>query len=137
MKKKTPSRARIALVEDEGDFRAILRRWLTPHYDTMSFLDAEDLLESGPDDVVPDLIVSDVVMPGINGFTLCQTLRGDPRFAAVPVLLLTGLDSDEGFLRGMEAGADAYLTKPVDRAELLKKIGELLAQRAAAAPARL
>ncbi len=124
-------RARIALVEDEGDYRAILRRWLAPQYDTMSFLDAEDLLESEHDAVAPDLIISDVVMPGLNGFRLCETLRGDPRFASVPVLLLTGLQSDDGFLMGLEVGADGYLTKPVERARLLAKVRELLDARAA------
>lgn len=131
MNKREEPRARIALVEDEGDFRAILRRWLSPRYDTMSFLDAEDLLESDPDAVVPDLVISDVRMPGLNGFRLCETLRADPRYAGVPVLLLTGVDSDEGFLLGLEAGADAYLTKPVERAQLLEKIAELLEMRMA------
>lgn len=131
MKGHDEPRACIALVEDEGDFRAVLRRWLTPRYDTMSFLDAEDLLESEPGTVEPDLIISDVVMPGLNGFKLCETLRGDPRFASVPILLLTGLDSDEGFLRGVESGADAYLTKPVERELLLAKIAELLGARTA------
>lgn len=134
MNKNAQPRARIALVEDEGDFRAVLRRWLAPRYDTMSFLDAEDLLETEPDAVVPDLIISDVKMPGINGFRLCETLRGDPRYARVPVLLLTGLDSDEGFLMGLEAGADGYLTKPVERERLLEKIHELLELKAARAP---
>ncbi len=131
MNKQAEPRARIALVEDEGDYRAILRRWLAPRYDTMSFLDAEDLLESDPDAVVPDLIISDVRMPGINGFRLCETLRSDPRYGEVPVLLLTGLQSDEGFLMGLEAGADAYLTKPVERPRLLQKVRELLELRAA------
>lgn len=120
-------RARIALVDDEGEFRAILRRWLAPRYDTMSFLDAEDLLESEPDAVAPDLIISDVMMPGMDGYRLRQTLRGDPRYASVPVLFLTSLDSDEAFLHGMEAGGEGYLAKPVERERLLECIEQILA----------
>jgi DNA-binding response OmpR family regulator len=119
-------RARIAIVDDEGDFRAILRAWLAPRYDTLSFLDAEDLLESGAESLPLDLIISDVRMPGMNGFKLAETLRGDPRWARVPILFLTGLDSDEGFVMGWEAGGAAYLAKPVERKDLLDKIESLL-----------
>lgn len=124
------SRDRIAVIDDDADFRALVRRWLVPRYQTAGYADAEELLASGE---IPDLVLSDVKMPGLNGFRLCERLRADPRFAGVPVLFLTGVDCDEGFLLGEEAGADGYLTKPVERLTLLEKIGALLERRHARA----
>lgn len=124
------SRLRVAVIDDDPDFRAVVRRWLSARYDTAGYSDGEALLASGE---APDLVVSDVKMPGLNGFRLCERLREDARFAGVPVLLLTGVDCDEGFLLGEEAGADGYLTKPVERLALLEKIGGLLERRHAGA----
>ena len=131
MTRKTTERRRVAIVEDEGDFRALVRRWLAPDYDTLSFLDAEDLLESEQEATPLDLIITDVKMPGLDGFSFCRTLRSDSRWSRVPVLFLTGLDSDESFLQGVEAGGDAYLAKPVERLQLLHKIAELLDRKPA------
>lgn len=124
------SRPRVAVIDDDPDFRAVVRRWLSARYDTAGYPNAEALLASGE---APDLVVSDVKMPGLNGFRLCERLRADARFAGVPVLLLTGVDCDEGFLLGEEAGADGYLTKPVERLTLLEKVGGLLERRHAGA----
>lgn len=128
MKKKTEKRPLIAVVEDDPDFRAIVRSWLKPRYDTVSYESADALLDDDPDEFAPDLLITDVKMPGLNGFRLCETLRKHPRFDRLPVLFLTGVDSDEGFLLGQEAGASAYLTKPVERKTLLEKISTLLEQ---------
>jgi DNA-binding response OmpR family regulator len=130
-KKKTAlaerlARPRIAIVEDDADFRDLVRGWLAPRYDTMSFESADECLDSDDDAFDPDLLITDVKMPGLSGFKLCETVRAHPRYSRLPVLFLTGVDSDEGFLLGQEAGASAYLTKPVERALLLAKIEELL-----------
>lgn len=130
MKRQKSDRPRVAIVEDEPDFRAVVRSWLNPLYDTLSFESAEELLDSDPDSVAPDVIITDVKMPGLNGFRLCESLREHPRYSRVPVLFLTGVDSDEGFLLGQEAGASAYLTKPVERATLLQRIEQLLDSQA-------
>lgn len=124
------SAARVAVIDDDADFRAIVRRWLAPRYRTAGFAAAEQLLAS---DDIPDLVLLDVKMPGLNGFRLCERLRSDPRFAGVAVLFLTGVDCDEGFLLGAEAGADGYLTKPVERLALLEKVAALLERRQARA----
>lgn len=123
---KKTNRRRIVLVEDDPDYREILRGWLQPRYDTMSFESADELLETDPDEFATDLLITDVKMPGLNGYRLCEILRKNPRFDRLPVLFLTGVGSDEGFLLGYEAGASAYLTKPVERATLLEKIATLL-----------
>lgn len=131
MRKDAAARPRIAVIEDDAEFRAIVAGWLRPRYEVAAYAVAEELLAGAAP--APDLVISDVKLPGLNGFRCCEELRKDPRFAGVPVLFLTGVDSDEGFLLGLEAGADAYLTKPVERLSLLEKIGELLERSRAGA----
>lgn len=124
-------RRRVALIDDDADFRRIVRSWLAARYEVASYEDAEALLAAqGPP---PDLVVSDVKMPGLNGFKFCERVRADPRLSRVPFLFLTAVDCDEGFLLGFEAGADAYLAKPVERWRLLEKVAELLERAGARA----
>ncbi len=74
----------------------------------------------------PDLVISDVTMPNMDGYALCQAIKQDPALHHIPVLLLTGLDDAEEVIHGLMAGADCYLTKPVDDAYLLEQIHRLL-----------
>src|SRR5260221_2962557 len=67
---------------------------------------------------LPDLILLDVMMPGMDGFEVCQQLRATPALAQVPVILLTALDDPDSRLRGIEAGADDFVSKPYHRGEL-------------------
>ena len=127
-KPETERRCVIALIEDDGEFRSIVSRWLQPKYDTASFDDGEPLLDSN-EEFVPDLIVMDVKLPGLNGYSLCRKIHEVPRFSGVPVLFLTGVDSDEGFLNGIDAGGASYMTKPVERKDLLERVRELLEYR--------
>jgi CheY-like chemotaxis protein len=87
----------------------------------------------------PDLALLDVMMPGMDGFEVCRRLRADSRLAEVPVVLVTALDDRDSRLKGIEAGADDFITKPFDRAELrarvrtitrLNRYRRLLAERA-------
>jgi PAS domain S-box-containing protein len=75
---------------------------------------------------VPNLVISDVTMPGMDGYQLCRAIRGDRRLVALPVLLLTSLADEEKVLTGLEAGADAFISKPYDNARLLERIEDLL-----------
>ncbi len=70
----------------------------------------------------PDLILLDVMMPGLDGFEVCRRIRSDPRLAEVPIILLTALDDRESLLQGIEAGADDFLHKPVDRQEIIARV---------------
>lgn len=70
----------------------------------------------------PDLILMDVMMPEIDGFEVCQMLREDDSMASVPIILVTALDDIDSRIRGLEAGADDYISKPFDRLELLARI---------------
>lgn len=84
--------------------------------------------ESGPEALakaealVPDLMLLDVVMPGMDGFQVCQKLRANPRLAELPVVMVTALDDRESRIRGIEMGADDFMTKPFDCAELRARI---------------
>lgn len=115
----------IMLVDDDAEFQALVRGWLTRDYDTVSFSSGEELLEELPD-LEPSLIIMDIKMPGPDGFKLCEKIHAQTRLSRVPVLFLTGCKSDEDFLKNLEAGGAAYVTKPVDRCDLLAEIREIL-----------
>src|SRR5688572_4083860 len=70
----------------------------------------------------PDIILLDVMMPGMDGFEVCRRIRATPSIAEIPVIMLTALDDKKSLMSGLEAGADDYLTKPYDRYELLARL---------------
>jgi signal transduction histidine kinase len=72
--------------------------------------------------VQPDLILLDLMLPGLDGFEICRRVRATPRLAEVPVVILTALDDRDSLLRGIESGADDFLTKPVDGRELQARV---------------
>lgn len=118
-------RLKVLMVDDDRDFQLILRGWLAPRYDTISLSDGDELLEE-TELSEPDLIILDVSLPGLDGFRLCKRLRERSRFASVPVLFLTGFDTNEDFLKSLEVGGSAFLTKPVKRSTLLAEAARLL-----------
>lgn len=118
-------RSRIVLVDDDEEFRGILRDWLLPVYDTVSLASGEALFEELPS-LAPDLLILDLALPGPNGFKICRRLRAHPRFRNVPVLFLTGSARNQDFISGLEAGGAGYLTKPVERGSLLRTVHGLL-----------
>jgi putative two-component system response regulator len=70
----------------------------------------------------PDIILLDVMMPGMDGFEVCRQIRATPAIAEIPIIMLTALDDKKSLMSGLEAGADDYLTKPYDRYELLARL---------------
>jgi PAS domain S-box-containing protein/diguanylate cyclase (GGDEF)-like protein len=84
---------------------------------------------------VPDLVISDIAMPGMDGYTLCRALKDEPRLAAVPVLLFTRLTSLQDLVRSLEAGADGFVRKPYDDAQMRARVRRILQGRVAGDPA--
>ena len=74
----------------------------------------------------PDLVLLDVMMPGMNGYDVCRAIRADPRFAVLPVVLVTALDPERERVNGLNAGADDFLSKPIHQAELMARVRSLL-----------
>jgi len=74
----------------------------------------------------PDLVLLDVMMPGLDGYAVCRAIRADPRTAMLPVVLVTALDPAQERVKGLEAGADDFLNKPVNQAELMARVRSLL-----------
>jgi putative two-component system response regulator len=72
--------------------------------------------------LTPDIILLDVMMPGMDGFEVCRKIRATPSIAEIPIIMLTALDDKKSLMNGLEAGADDYLTKPYDRYELLARL---------------
>ena len=120
-------RPRVLLVEDSLTTRSLETMILeAAGYDVTPAIDGRDALDRiGALDV--DVVVSDVQMPRLDGFTLVRALRALPRYTGLPIVLVTGMASDEDRRRGLEAGANAYLVKSAfDQAELLATIASLL-----------
>ena len=114
--------ARILIADDNTDMREYLARLLAgAGYRVEAVADGQQALDAIRVDV-PDLVVSDVMMPRLDGLALVSTLRADPRMAAVPVLLLSARAGQEASIEGLQAGADDYLVKPFAAAELLARV---------------
>jgi putative two-component system response regulator len=106
---------RILVVEDDPQLRAVLLRFLQREgYEPTPAESGEEALAK-VDEVQPDLVLLDVLLPGdLDGFAVCRRLKEDPRTALIPVTILTGLVDAEARRRGIEAGADDFLTKPFE-----------------------
>ncbi|MDE2291094.1 MAG: response regulator [Elusimicrobia bacterium] len=119
------ARPRILAVDDEKDFQFMLRRWLEPRFDLVVLPHGEELLDT-IDLIQPDLVMLDVGLPGPDGLTLARGLRERVSTRRTPILFLTGRRDDETFLGAVRVNASAFLTKPVEREELVARIEELL-----------
>ncbi|GAB3007998.1 histidine kinase [Amycolatopsis acidiphila] len=113
--------ARVLIADDNADMRDYLLRLLRPRYEVAAVGDGLAALAAARA-TPPDLIVSDVMMPGLDGLQLLSALRGDARTAGVPVLLLSARAGQEAAIEGLAAGADDYLVKPFSARELLARV---------------
>lgn len=118
----------LLLVEDNDDFRFYLKDNLKLYY---SILEARNGVEGWKQTLgqQPDLIVSDVMMPEMNGIDLCRKIKTDERVSHIPVILLTARSNEEQKLEGFESGADEYVTKPFNFEILESRIKNLILQR--------
>jgi DNA-binding NtrC family response regulator/signal transduction histidine kinase len=119
-------RARILLADDNADMRAYVRNLLGGSYEITAVADGEAALAEvrrRP----PDLLVSDVMMPRLDGFGLLKAIRSDPAASTIPVILLSARAGEESKVEGLERGADDYLIKPFSARELTARVAALLA----------
>jgi PAS domain S-box-containing protein len=119
-------RPRILLADDNADMRDYIARLLAGPYEVTAVADGRAAFQAAQQQA-PDLILADVMMPGLDGFGLLQALRADPRTAVVPVLILSARAGEEARVEGLQAGADDYLTKPFGARELLARVQAHLA----------
>ncbi len=127
--KLSPKTSPLVLVaEDNPDVRAYIVEHLRETYQILEARDGQQALELATENI-PDLLLTDLMMPGLNGTELTQKLKADPRTNHIPVVMLTAKSGRDDKIAGIETGAEAYLTKPFDGEELHATLANLLAQR--------
>jgi DNA-binding response OmpR family regulator len=113
---------KILIVDDDPPTRETLTTLLSDgSYELVTATNGTEALTIASE-LLPDLILLDVMMPVVDGFEVCRRLRADPRLAEVPIIMLTALDDRASRLRGLEAGADDFLNKPFDGSELRTRV---------------
>jgi signal transduction histidine kinase/DNA-binding response OmpR family regulator/ligand-binding sensor domain-containing protein len=125
---ESKSKDLILIVEDHADVRKYIKTKLEGNYIVAEAGNGAEGLEMARDHI-PDLVVSDVMMPGMDGFELCKKLKTDNLTSHIPVILLTAKAEDTDRMTGLETGADAYLTKPFNAHELNIRIKNLIELR--------
>ena len=118
----------ILVVEDNADLRHYIRSSLEPGYDVIEARDGGEGIERAKA-VIPDLIISDIMMPGVDGYELCRSVKSDVSTCHIPVILLTARASEESIVEGLETGADDYVTKPFNTRVLRARISNLIELR--------
>ncbi|MBQ9660934.1 MAG: response regulator [Bacteroidales bacterium] len=121
-------RFRILVVEDNDEIRDYIRESLAGDYKVLQAPDGRAGLKIAVREI-PDVIVSDIMMPVMDGITFCKAIRQDVRTSHIPVILLTAKGSDESRVEGYDVGADSYLVKPFHKALLLSRIRNLMEGR--------
>jgi signal transduction histidine kinase len=122
-------RARVLVADDNADLRHYVQRLLEPEHEVVTARDGVEALALARE-TQPDLIVTDVMMPRLDGFGLMRALREDEALKAVPILMLSARAGEEARIEGREAGADDYLAKPFSARDLRSRVGSLLAGEA-------
>lgn len=118
----------ILIVDDNEELLEFLERTLNSRYDVKLAHGGELALEIVSKEAI-QLIISDVMMPGIDGFELCRLIKSDVEHSHIPVILLTAKNTIQAKVQGLELGADAYIEKPFAKEHLLAQISSLLANR--------
>lgn len=117
--------ANILVVDDEERVALSIERSLQPYYQVRVAYNGTDALKIARR-INPNLVILDIMMPGMDGLEVCREIRSDPILQAVPILFLTARGRVEDKIEGFEAGADDYLTKPFDVRELVLRVKAIL-----------
>ena len=121
--------SRILVVEDDIMQRLLLCNILkTQGYNVFEAEDGQHALDQ-INEITPDLIISDILMPRMDGFELCRTIHANPETHTLPIILVTALDTREDILKGIDAGANEFLTKPIEPRELSLRVRNAIRSR--------
>ena len=121
----TETAFRVLVVDDDPDMAAFLARLLTREGMAAETIGDGEAAFARIAALPPDMILLDVMLPGADGFTLCERLKSAPATAMIPIVLVTALEDQESRVRGIRAGADDFLSKPVHREELVARVKTL------------
>ena len=114
------------MIEDEADFLEFLKMRLEANgYEVIGAVDGKEGFEKARSEK-PDLILLDLMLPKVDGFWVCNFLKHDARFSSIPIIILTAKTGEASIKLAKDCGADEYVQKPFDVADLLKKISSLL-----------
>jgi CheY-like chemotaxis protein len=124
-----PARPRVLIADDNPQGVELLEAYLSQSdYDVATAADGEETLRQVRQ-WQPDLLLLDIMMPKISGFEVCKRLRADPATRDIAVLMITALDQPSDVERAVEAGTDDFLTKPINKTELLLRVRSVLKSR--------
>ena len=116
---------KILIVDDSPVTLLILKKYLETEYDVINAQNADDAIrEMNAND--PDLFILDIMMPGMDGFALCDMIKNRDHEAFIPIIIISALEDNESKLKGLESGADEFITKPVNQFELTMRVKTLI-----------
>ena len=118
--------SRVLVVEDDKDIAELIAHYLQRAGHTVEIAASGTLGLRRVKDAPPDLLLLDLMLPGMDGLLVCQTLRSDPATAAIPIIMLTARGEEAERITGLELGADDYVTKPFSPRELTARVAALL-----------
>jgi two-component system phosphate regulon response regulator PhoB len=122
-------RKRILVVEDEEDILELIRYNLAKEgYDVHGVKSGEDALKK-LNSTLPDLVILDLMLPGIDGFEICKIIKGDSKTKAIPIIMLTAKSEEADIVTGLELGADDYITKPFSPRILIARVRAALRRK--------
>jgi len=124
----SPDHQRLLIVEDNPDVVGYLRACYQNHFSILAAKEGKEGFQRAVEEI-PDIIISDVMMPEMDGFELCRKLKDDYRTSHIPIILLTAKADIPSRIEGLETGADAYIVKPFNQRELLVRMQKLLELR--------
>ncbi|WP_027672888.1 hybrid sensor histidine kinase/response regulator transcription factor [Rheinheimera baltica] len=116
------------IIEDNRALQTLLHRTLSPYYNCVHAFDGQEGLQQALD-IVPDVIISDVMMPHKDGFEVLKTVRENQKTSHIPFVMLTAKGDDESKIQGWKSLADEYIVKPFEKKTLVERIGNLIALR--------
>ena len=118
----------IVVAEDNADVADLLCTQLEPFYEVVAARDGVEALKRAGE-IIPDLVITDVMMPNMDGMALARAIRANDLTAHIPIIMVTARVTEQDRIEGLKAGADAYLVKPFNTEELLTRVAKLLEQR--------